>query len=201
MRPRSSGFTLIELLLALAILAAVLAIVLGGLRVGLAAWTRGEERTARLDRVRGMALLVEGALEGAFPYRVAPEEQREARILFEGRPDRLVFVTLSPPFPAEAPIAFTAVAFSHDETGLALRQQPLPNRLALDALAPLLVDRETSALRLRYLSEQPGSWQEEWSMTRERTLPRAVEVTLVSRTGGSRTAEMAFTVPVRAGGP
>lgn len=195
------GFTLIEVVLALSIAAAVLVIVFGGLRVGLAAWGKGEARTARLDHARGVLVLLERTLDGAFPYRFVPAEQREPRVLFDGRPDRVTFATLAPPFPGAVPIAFTAVSLSSEETGLALRQQALPNSLALDRLPPVLVDGETAAVRFRYLGEEPGAWQEEWDMSREETIPRAVEITLVDRAGRRGAAAQVLTVPIRAAVP
>ena len=84
------GFTLLELLLALSIVAALMVILSGGFRIGLAAWQRGEERTARLDRDRSLVVLLQGALAGAFPYRVAFEdgERRavEQRLQAERKP-------------------------------------------------------------------------------------------------------------------
>jgi len=120
------------------------------------------------------------------------------RILFDGRPDQVTFATLAPPFPGNVPIAFTAVSLSREAAGLTLRQQVLPNLLALDRLAPVLVDPETTGMRFRYLGEQPGAWQDEWDMSREETIPRAVEITLVGRAGTSGGAAQVLTVPIRA---
>jgi hypothetical protein len=99
------------------------------------------------------------------------------------------------------PIAFTAIRLSSEETGLALRQQVLPNQLALDRLAPVLVDRETGAVRFRYLGEEPGAWQDTWDMSREETMPRAVEITFVGRDSPSNAAPPVLTVPFRAAMP
>ena len=198
---RVRGFTLIEVVLALSIAAAVLVIVFGGLRVGLAAWSQGEVRAARIDHARGVLVLLERALDGAFPYRIVAPERREASILFEGGPDQVTFATLAPPFPAGVSIAFTAVSLSSEAPGLTLRQQILPNALALDRIAPVLVDPETAAVRFRYLGEQPGAWQDEWDMDREETIPRAVEITLVDRAGGGARASQVLTVPIRAVAP
>jgi hypothetical protein len=178
----------------------MLVIVFGGLRVGLAAWQRGEERTAKLDHTRSLTVLLERALAGAFPYRIAPEGEQEARILFEGLPDRLTFVTLSPPFPTGAPAAFTAVSLSGDAGGLALRQQILPNPVSLDRLRPVLVDAQTSGLRFRYLGQEPEAWQDAWDVGTEEGLPRAVEITLVTG-AGPRAARQTLTVPIRATAP
>jgi type II secretory pathway component PulJ len=102
---RGRGFTLVEALLAISIAAAVLVVAFGGLRVGLAAWQKGEARSARLDHARGVGVLLARALDGAFPYRFTPDQAQEPRILFDGQADRLTFATLAPPFPAPAPIA------------------------------------------------------------------------------------------------
>ena len=77
-RARTRGFTLLELLLALGIVAVLVVIVSGGVRIGLTAWQRGEERTAKLDRARSLVVLLEHALAGAYPYRVSTGTQ-EAR--------------------------------------------------------------------------------------------------------------------------
>jgi general secretion pathway protein J len=194
------GFTLLEVILALSIAAAMLVITFGGLRVGLAAWQRGAHRAADIDHTRSLALLLERALEGAFPYRIDPDDGQGPRILFEGQPDRLTLVTASPPFPVAASIAFTAVSLSREAGGLSVRQQPLPNQLALDALDPVLVDAETTAVRFRYLGEKPEAWQDRWDVSKEKTLPRAVEITLVTGTGG-RLIPQTLTVPIRATAP
>lgn len=199
-RARANGFTLLELLLALGIVALLLVIVSGGLRVGLTAWQRGEERSAMLDRARSLVVLLEHALAGAFPYRVTTGTELEPRILFEGRPDRLTFATLSPPLPMGLTTAFSAVRFTADDGRLALRQQVLPNRIMLDRLDPMLVDAHTSAVRFRYLGLEPGSWRDGWDITKEETLPRAVEITLVID-AGARSTQQTLTVPIQVNQP
>jgi prepilin-type N-terminal cleavage/methylation domain-containing protein len=199
-RARSKGFTLLELLLALGIVALLLVIVSGGLRVGLTAWQRGEERTAKLDRARSLVVLLEHALAGTYPYRVTPETEQEPRILFDGRPDRLTFATLSPPLPIGPTTAFSAVSLAADGGGLALRQQVLPNRIVLDRLDPILVDAQTTTVRFRYLGQEPEAWQDAWDITKKETLPRAVEITLLTGTG-ARSTQQTLTVPIQVNQP
>ena len=193
----ASGFTLLELIIALGIVAVLLVITFGGLRVGLAAWQRGEKRAATLDHARSLVLLLEGTLAGTFPYRGTLAEGEQTRIIFDGQPDRLTFVTATALFPSEMPIAFTVVSLSAEAGALALRQQPLPNQGALDRLPPVLVDPETTAVRFRYLGPEPEAWQEQWNTSEAHPLPRAVEITLLTGAGGPRVAQ-AFTVPIRA---
>lgn len=198
-RIRPRGFTLLELLLALSIVAVLMVIVSGGLRIGLTAWQRGEERAAKLDRDRSLLVLIEGALAGAFPYRVTPGDAEEPRLLFDGQSDHLTFATLSPPLPTAAPAAFSAVSLAAEPAGLTLRQQILPSPVPLDRVEPTLVDAKTSAIRFRYLGEE-NSWEDAWDLTREDSLPRAVEITLVTTVGRRSTAQT-ITVPIQASGP
>jgi hypothetical protein len=102
--------------------------------------------------------------------------------------------------PSAATVAFTALSLSEEAGGLTLRQQPLPNRLALDGLDPVLVDAETTAVRFRYQGEKLAAWQDRWDLVKEKALPRAVEITLVTGTGG-RLGLQALTVPLRATAP
>ena len=60
-----------------------------------------------------------------------------------------------------------------------------------------LVDAETTGVQFRYRGEKSGSWQDRWDVAKEKTLPRAVEITLVTGTGG-RLAPQALTVSIRA---
>ncbi len=196
MRPR--GFTLIEIVVALAIGAAVLVAAFGAVRLGLAAWRRTEARAAAMDHSRAIRVVVQRALDGAFPYRHVPPERGEARVLFEGRPDRVTFATVAPPLPDAAPVAFTGVMLSSEPPGLVLRRLPLPNALAFADVPPTLVDRDIVAVRFRY-QDQRGAWQDEWDMTREDTLPRAVEATLLGRAGAL--AEPVLTVALPAARP
>jgi prepilin-type N-terminal cleavage/methylation domain-containing protein len=191
------GFTLVEAAVALAIAGALLAIVLGGLRVGLAAWSRAEARAIELDHARGVVDLLERALDGVAPYRLAAAPGRSPRILFDGGADRLAFVTLTPPLPVATTIAFTAVEIAVGPEGLALRQQALPDRLALDRLAPELVDPSTRAARFRYLGAEPEAWRDEWDAAREDALPRAVELTVVTGSGRAERRER-LVLPIRA---
>ena len=56
-------------------------------------------------------------------------------------------------------------------------------------------------MRFRYLGEEPGAWQVEWDMSKEETLPRAVEITLVTGTGARSSSQPALLVPIRATAP
>ena len=195
---RARGFTLIEMLLALSIGAALLVVMFGGVRVGLAAWSRGEARAMALEHGRTLAQVLGRAVAGTYPYRGTPAVGAPVRIIFEGQPDRFTFVTLAPSIPAPVPIAFTAMNVSRDEQGLAVRQLPLPNLEPLDRVAPVLVDPTVIAVRFRYLGEDPEDWRDRWDMTKEDSLPRAVEIVLTTAVGHRAVEQPPLVVPIRA---
>jgi len=196
-RHHDRGFTLIEILLALSIGAALLVVMFGGVRAGLAAWGRGEARAVALEHSRSLAQVLGRAVAGTYPYRGTLTEGIPEVVIFDGRPDRLTFVTVSPSIAASIPIAFTAVMLSRDDQGLAVRQLVLPNRERLERLAPVLVDSTVIEVRFRYLG-QGEAWKAQWDMSKEDNLPRAVEIQL-STAGGSRGVEQQppLVVPLR----
>jgi general secretion pathway protein J len=170
------GFTLIEVVIALALVAALLAITLGGLRVGLEAWRHGDARAERLQRARSLTQLLVRSVGGAYPYRLAPAGSERAPLAFDGERDRLTFVTARPPIPLAAPIAFTAVGLSHDGDALTIREGVLPDRPPFAALAPVIVDPSVPSLR-----GEDRTWAERWDAAAEEALPAAVEITLADQ--------------------
>jgi general secretion pathway protein J len=198
------GFTLLELVLALSIVAAMLAIVFGGLRVGVRAWQRGEERTESQQHARSLNALLALSLGGTAAYLGPAPAGVQPEVLFQGASDRLSFVTVSAPFPLPAPIAFTAVTLSIDEgdtPGLAIREKALPNDDPFEDVAPIVVDPSFIAVRFRYLRDTEGSWEESWDGAQERAVPRAVEVTLTTMVGGQAVEQPPVSVSIRVTSP
>jgi general secretion pathway protein J len=196
---RSRGFTLVEVVLALSLVAALLVIAFAGLRVGLGAWRRGEERAEQHQHTRSLTQLLVSAAEGAYPYKTAATLTEPAQLLFDGDTERLAFATATPPFPGPTPIAFTAVLISKDmgpAPGLVLRQRVLPNHKPFDGMTSVLVDGAITALRFRYLRPDGDVWEDTWDATKEKALPRAVEITVTTDWNGRRLEQPSLTVPL-----
>lgn len=198
---KERGFTLLELLLALAIAGALLLILFGSLRVGLAAWRQGEERAEAHQHLRSLSELLAGSVAAAFPYHQSGPQGGEARVQFKGEEGRLSFVTFSPPFPLAAPVAFTAVTLAWrdgENPGLVITQKALPNFDLFEEAEPIFVDGAVTAVRFRYLRSE-GGWEEGWDGAAEAGLPQAVQISLTTRLGGRAESlpPLTISIPVR----
>lgn len=200
-RPNSTGFTLLELLLALAIVGALLVILLGSLRVGLAAWRQGDERAAAHQHLRSLSELLVGSVSAAFPYRQSGPQGGEAKVQFRGEEERLSFVTFTPPFPLATPVPFVAVTFAArggENPGLAITEQALPNVDPFEEAKPIFVDGSVTAVKFRYLRSD-GGWEEHWDGAAEARLPQAVQINLTATLGGRVESfpPLTISIPVR----
>ncbi|HET7340495.1 MAG TPA: prepilin-type N-terminal cleavage/methylation domain-containing protein [Methylomirabilota bacterium] len=202
MSRRERGFTLLELLLALTIVAALMAIAFGGLRVAVAAWQRGEDRAEAHQHVRSVALSLARALSATYPYRASRGTAPEPVVLFAGTDKRVEFVTQTAPFPFAIPIAFTAVVFSFDETGeggLVVRQRPLPNQEPFDKAEVVYRDASVTSLKLAYLDD--GGWKDAWDGAESKATPRAVRITVATTLNGRAEELPPLTVSLRIAPP
>jgi general secretion pathway protein J len=201
-RRARNGFTLLEVLIALAIVGALVGIAFAGLRVAMAAWTKGEDRAEVHQHLRGLALVLARTVGAAHPYRGVVSTTNELVLLFRGTADRLDLVTQAPPLPAATPVAFTAVVIQieRDEgASLVIRQRALPNRDPFTDGEIVLRDPGIERLELSYLNSS-GSWQDSWDSDTENSLPRAIRLTVAARLGG-RTETFPLTVALRANTP
>jgi general secretion pathway protein J len=198
-RGAERGFTMMELLIALAIVAALLAVAFGGLRVGMAAWRQGEDRVEAHQHVRGITMALARVVAGAYPYTATRGEAPEPQILFAGAENRLELVTQAPPGAFAVPVAFAAVVIEQAEGeagGLVVRQRALPNREPFTDATTILHDRSVTSLKLAYLDEA-GAWQDTWDAETEKTLPRAVRLSVTATTGAREETLPPMTISLR----
>ena len=198
----SRGFTLLEVLIALAIVGALLVIAFGGMRVALGAWRQGEDRAEVYQHVRGVAVSLARTVGSAHPYSAPRGEAPESVLLFSGSETRLEFVAQSPPAPFPAPIAFTAVVITFDESverpGLVIRQRALPNRNPFSEAEVAFHDPTVTSLALEYM-DASGRFGDAWDGEQDKTMPRAVRITLGTTLNGQTQKLPPLTVPLLVG--
>lgn len=211
------GFTLLELIITLGVIALIVGLLGGVLRLASRAWERGEQQVETRQRSRDLAAFLSQELRSVYPYQLRTDTRPV--YFFEGRGDRVRFVSALPdPAPdRRAPLRVVSV-FVEPGRGLLVRSAPLVGGgLPEEGRDPAqLLDGRVRELRLRYLGAEEG-WVSSWEpqevppagslavALRARrpvgsepapAIPRAVEVTLVL---DSAAVLGPFTVPVIAG--
>ena len=199
---RERGFTLLELLIALGIVGLLLTIAFSGLRVAMAAWTRGEDRAEAHQHVRAIAFTMARALGAAYPYRGAKGEAPEVITLFNGAEQKLEFITQAPPLPLQAPVAFTAVVISlesGEEQGLVVRERALPNRDPFTKGDIVMRDPAVTSLAFKFQNDD-GDWVDTWDGQDLKAIPRAISLTIGTMLNGKAQTLPPITVTLRTTG-
>jgi prepilin-type N-terminal cleavage/methylation domain-containing protein len=125
-----SGFTLLEMILSLSIVAIIVALGLGGVRLGISARDVGEQKVDTYQRLRIISEQLKQKLQSTYPVfvgqvdgaTVAQSHNSKKRTLaFEGRSNSIRFVTFSTPMTASKSATLShEVKFyigEHPETG------------------------------------------------------------------------------------
>ncbi len=185
-RAANGGFTLLELVLALTLLAVMLAMLFGGLRMGVRAWDAGTGRGDRADQVLLTASFVRKELATAFPWRF--KDPLEVKLAFRGDRDGLRFVSMRPADIAGGGLSFVSFAYEpgRDAAGgrLVMRRAfaaaDASDFSSLDASDPFaLLDGVTEARFSYFGAESDASvpaWGDKWD--RPQRLPTHVRIDL-----------------------
>ena len=94
----------------------------------------------------------------------------------------------------------TLGALSHvvgEETGLVLRQRPLPNRDPFTEATVVMRDPTVTSLTFKFLNED-GQWVDTWDGQDAKTIPRAVQLNLGATVNGRAQALPPISVTLRA---
>jgi general secretion pathway protein J len=196
----SRGFTLLEVVLAFSILAVVMVVMIGSLRVGTRAWETGERRTAVRQELRAIVELLTEAMGSAYPYRGRLGLAPERVVLFQGEEGELRFVTTAAPLVLDAPAApFHAVTLRRsDDDRLLLVERMVPAEEPFGDTPETVLSRSVSGLKLQYLDDK-GNWLDQWDGKEAGGLPRAVRLELSIRDRGRTETVPPLVVPIPLG--
>lgn len=200
MRRDARALTLVEVTLALAILAVIIVLLVGSLRVGVGAWEAGERQAAAQQEIRAVVELLTEALGAAYPYRGRLGGGLERVVLFRGESAEVAWITTAPPLALDAPVVpFHAVILRHGgEAELRIVERLVPAEEPF-ADGPLTVlARSVTGLRLQYRDDQ-GVWQDAWDGKTAAGLPTAVRVELTVRDRGRPERVVSLVVPIPLG--
>ncbi len=180
-RHREAGFTLIELIVCLTILAAILALLAGGLRSLSQGADRNSERIQMLDMISRAFDILKRDVNGL--QRIAINDG-SARYLFSGTPEHLRFVTIEPPYPAAEGPYFVDYSVSGKQPSLLIRaRSPLqPGQLSYSGATPanrvnLMEGRVSYRFRYGARSEKGLTWHDAWPYANR--LPHVIRLDII----------------------
>lgn len=173
--PRQAGFTLLEVLIATVLLSIMMALLLGGMRIGADSWEQGERVSER-----GTRLLVTENFLRAHLTNLKPlfEQQTKngafagmPKLVFKGQEDLLEYAGILPPQVKGGLYIFT---LHHETEGersdLKLSLRPFSSDMEgqdAEVIEDVLVLEELESLKITYLKRTPGSdqvqWMEDWT--------------------------------------
>ena len=185
----SRGFTLLELLIALTIVAVIVVIVFGALRIGIRAWEKGERDVNVRQRQRIVLDLIKRQLVSISLSEVRGKDRQ--LLSLKGDAKSIEFVSHLPITPG-IPFGLVYVKYAvkpvkgDDREHLTFYEK---NVALFDEKTSTLDDSNFSELLsgmksivFEYLKDRPGEaespWQKSWDPAVDKGVPRAVRVTL-----------------------
>ena len=186
----------------LTILGFILLMIFGVFRLGLSAWEKGESSKEEYQRMRIFTQLISQQIKSVIPYKIKSQKAEGDYLAFDGKARSLKFVsTLS--LKANRPSGFVYAFYEFQEGGekggrLIFYERRVLNKNFMDepppqeAVVPLI--EGLAEVRFEYYQEEnpekdrSGAWVEGWDAREEKTLPRALRITLVPWKG-AREAE------------
>ena len=194
---RQQGFTLLELLISISLLAFIVLIIAGGMRLGFRAAESGQKKIDALERYRTSLNIVEGQIQSAFMVRQTGLTLDENFSQFRGDRNSMQFRSVSSMLgEAKGPV-LVSYAVKDDGTG---------TRALYGSEISLFVEGKAREIRLmdkardisfEYFEKGPtdekGKWANEWDS--KDNLPEKVRMTIEKE--GS---VLALIIPLRTGG-
>jgi len=169
------GFTLVELLIVMSLLSLLLVALFGGLRFMRTNEGRGEAVIALTERRDLVRTLLERQVASLLPLTGG---DKEPKLLFTGRPDRLAFPIARPPGQGPAGLVLAVFDIEPAEGGkrLVYREYSfLPGAQVSVAEQPNRSSSLLTAPDLVFRFQGNGDWQPQWSDAAR--LPRLVALT------------------------
>jgi general secretion pathway protein J len=188
---KSYGFTLLELLISIVMIAIIVLIIGGAMRLGFRSVGAGEKKIEALERVKASLQIIDAQIQSLIPLTY--DEEGTKKSYFEGDKDSLQFSTNYSIWGGQRGYVVVSYAISSEEGSK-------PFLLASETIMGTEGTRETKLLNaldeiyFEYFykdpTEEEGKWVEEW--TDESDIPEKIRLHLVT---GQK--DLSFIIPVR----
>jgi general secretion pathway protein J len=190
----SGGFTLVELLIAFTIVALIMGILVGAMRLGIRSWEKGHERVNEYQRLRATTEQIAEDIRSAF------QADGKKVTSFLGDSDKLTFHTATRGLrPQSNRYGTRRVSYYVDEDGRLVLEEtyPFDEKVKGGTKAILYDGAEKIAFRYYQTRVNKQGWVNRWDSKEQRKLPGAVEITLTLVGDKGETIELPpFVVPI-----
>jgi len=187
------GFTLLELLIAITLSILILVVLGSAMRLGYMSQSKGTERSEVTQKVRILEDRISWLIRGAYPfYRKKTDEKK---IFFDGKSDRIGFVTSSIDAHGTGPEDLAGlkwVSIFAGNEGLKIREKVyfLEDVFEDSNGKVYLLDPEVRKIEFEFFEikegEKQGTWITEWDPGDKETIPTAVRVKMTLERNGQK---------------
>jgi general secretion pathway protein J len=186
---RQAGFTLLEVMIAAVLLAVMMSLLLGGMRIGADSWEQGERLAERSARMLVADNFFRSHLSDVKPLYEMPTDPGQAgmppKLAFAGGPALLEYAGTLPPQVRGGLYKFRlhlAEEAGRNDLKLSLRPLSVGEQAEAEPIEDLLVLENVAGLRFAYYKktqvEGESQWQQEW---REEFLPSLIRIDITLR--------------------
>ncbi len=184
-----AGFTLLEVMIAMVLLAVMMTLLLGGMRVGADSWDQGERVAERASRLVVVDNFFRSHLSDVKPLFEAPTDPSKvgqpAKLTFYGGATWLNYAGTLPPQVRGGLYKFQlylAVEGERSDLKLAMRPFSTGEKEVDEPIEDVLVLENVESLHIEYYKKASfggkSQWMEEW---KENTLPAVIRIDIALR--------------------
>lgn len=195
-RPDAPGFTLLELTISITLLALIVIIILGAMRIGIRSVESGEKKIASFERIRASMNVLDSQIQSHIPLTYVQEGEAEVHFYFRGERRSLQFTTNYSIWGGEKGFVLAEYSVRSTDNGrqfLAVSEQVV--NMGTKREATLFDTFENIYFEYFYKDpfEETGRWVDQWTETNQ--IPEKILLHFID---GPR--DLSLIIPVRVRG-
>jgi general secretion pathway protein J len=191
-----SGFTLLELTIAITLLALIVILILGAMRLSIRSVESGEAKVASFERIRSSMNILDSQIQSQIPLSYIQEGEAEAQFYFKGERQFLQFTTNYSIWGGEKGFVLATYVVLPGENGKQILSVS-ENVINMDIKREARLFDTFENIYFEYFYKDPtaetGSWVDQW--TEKNQIPGKIRLHFINGT-----QELSLIIPFRVRG-